>query len=100
MKIKREENEYRGKKGFRVGVKTEPHTEDGYEFPGLEEVLIILEGLFISEDIRYPKEKGFKGRDMFFSAIQDLWKGIDIPKILTKYNVPRRYVYLHDILVS
>jgi len=76
---------FRGKLSQRVWVETE-----GLEAIDVKGLLQIIEAIFRSEDIRYPKSEGYKGRDFLFEAIADLWKGMKIEAVLEKYKIPKK----------
>lgn len=48
------------------------HTNKNY-IPKHKEVLEIIKHLFILEDKRYPKQDGFKGRDMLKNEIDKIY---------------------------
>jgi len=48
---------------------------DGWHSLNFLELLELLEVFFKNEDKIYPKEKGFKGREMLFEAIKEVKNG-------------------------
>lgn len=42
--------------------------------PTFEELLRIIHFIFESEDLKYPRDKGFLGREMFFNEIVKVYK--------------------------
>lgn len=98
LKIKKENVIWRNKPSIRVSIKTEgSEGNDGFEVFTLEPIFYVLEGIFQSEDLRYPKDKGQQGRDYLFKAIKDIWRGKSVDEVLNKYKIPRKVTKLGDI---
>jgi len=68
----------------------------------LEDILIMIDVIFKSEDSNYPIEVGFEGRAYFLKAIVDLACGIPLERILKNYKLKRKaskqIEKLHEIL--
>lgn len=71
---------------------------DGWEVFTVEDVLRLLKFMFENEDRIYPKEEGFKGRDMLLEAIKKVAKGEPIPKVLADYKLKLRKIYLSEFM--
>lgn len=96
MKVRVKKMSWYLKPALRVSVQSEPNMEEGKEIDGFEvvsfdQLLTLIKLFFESEDLRYPKEKGLKGRTMLLEAIQCLHDGCSIDKILNSFGVKKEH---------
>lgn len=55
------------------------------------EALLMIDGIFICEDDYRPKVLGYRGRDMFFSAIKRVHKGEKPEEVLKDKQYEKKY---------
>lgn len=98
LKVKKEKRIWNGKPSLKVSIKTEgTQSNDWYEIPRHEPIFEMLEALFEAEDLRYPKDEGYEGRDYLFKAIKDIWRGKSVKEVLRERHNPIRVDNVGDV---
>jgi len=85
LKIKVSDTMENGFPSLLIGLQTEADDEDGYEYITYEAFFKIAQLFGKKEDIKYPPDKGFKGRKLFIKATIDAINNIPFEEILEKY---------------
>lgn len=83
MKVKVEPTVFRELPSLRVSISTDGKN---YEIINIKAVLQILKWIFRSEDIRYPPENGYLGRQKLLQAVQDVCHGLDVGVVVKKHK--------------